>query len=484
MIGDLKPYPAMKDSGVEWLGEVPEHWEVSALRRKLKRFDGIKIGPFGSQLKLDQMSPAGKKVYGQANVIRGDFSYGTKFIDDVKFAELRACEIKPGDLVLTMMGTSGRCAVVPADAAPGIMDSHLLRVRLAESAAPLFVALLIDEGPYVKEQVKIAGKGSIMHGLNSAIVKDLTLALPPLPEQAAIVRYLDHVDRRVRRLTRAKRKLIALLTEQKQAIIHRAVTRGLDPDVPLKDSGVEWLGEVPEHWEVLKLKRLGEVRIGLTYSPSEITDESGTLVLRASNVRCGNVVAADDVYVDKAVPKMLLVDEGDILVCVRSGSRSLVGKSARIPREYQGVTFGAFMSLLRSPLNPFLIWVLHSNMFSQVMAQFETSTINQLTQTDLRNLDIPVPTAQEQAAIVEYLDRSTADIDTTITRAEREIELLNEYRTRLIADVVTGKFDVRDAAAALPEIDPLAAEEDVEEDDQHSEENEVLLDPSDEEALA
>ncbi|MGH9893746.1 MAG: restriction endonuclease subunit S, partial [bacterium] len=148
-----------------------------------------------------------------------------------------------------MMGTSGRCACVPETAAPGIMDSHLLRLRVDASIDVSFAALVIDQGPYVKEQISVAGKGSIMQGLNSGMVKDLVLALPPLPEQAAIVRFLDHADRRIRRYIRAKQKLIKLLEEQKQAIIHRAVTRGLDPTVRLKPSGVEWLGDVPEHWE-------------------------------------------------------------------------------------------------------------------------------------------------------------------------------------------------------------------------------------------
>ena len=183
MITALKSYPAYKDSGVEWLGEVPEHWEVSALRRKLRTPDGIKIGPFGSQLKLEQMSPSGYKVYGQANVIARDFARGTKFVNQEKFDELSACEVLPGDLLVTMMGTSGRCTHVPENAAKGIMDSHLLRLRTDTSINVRFASRLIDESPYVKEQITVAGKGSIMHGLNSGMVKALVLALPPLPEQ-------------------------------------------------------------------------------------------------------------------------------------------------------------------------------------------------------------------------------------------------------------------------------------------------------------
>lgn len=129
MIDGLKPYPAYKDSGVEWLEKAPEHWDLFTLRRKLQEYEGIEIGPFGSQLKLDQMSTSGYKVYGQANVIATDFARGSKFVSRAKFDELSACSVLPGDLLVTMMGTSGRCAVVPNGVTPGIMDSHLLRLR-------------------------------------------------------------------------------------------------------------------------------------------------------------------------------------------------------------------------------------------------------------------------------------------------------------------------------------------------------------------
>ena len=261
MIANLTPYPAMQDSGVEWLGKVPEHWDIVTLRRILRPFDGIKIGPFGSQLKLEHMSPSGYKVYGQANVIATDFTRGTKFVSRAKFVELSACQVLPGDLLVTMMGTSGRCAYVPKGVASGLMDSHLLRLRTSANIDVKFASLLIDESPYVKEQIAVAGKGSIMHGLNSHMIKDLVLALPPVSEQTAIVRFLDHADRRIRRYIRAKERLIDLLEEQKQAIIHQAVTGQIDvrtgqPYPAYKDSGAEWLGKVPAHWKLVRNSQL------------------------------------------------------------------------------------------------------------------------------------------------------------------------------------------------------------------------------------
>lgn len=285
--------------------------------------------------------------------------------------------------------------------------------------------------------------------------------VPPVGEQRAILRWVDLVDRRFRRYIQLKRHLIDRMNEQRSAIVHHAVTRGLDPSVPLKSSGIAWLGDIPRHWEVVRLKRLADVKIGLTYSPGEVVGETGTLVLRASNVRNGAIVSADNVYVSKKVPDALLVRKGDVLICVRSGSRNLVGKSALITAEFAGVTYGAFMSLLRSKNNEFIFWVLNSNLFSCVMAQFETSTINQLTQNDLKNLFLPVPPSTEQAEIASYLRSATSDINDGIARLEREIDLLREYRTRLFADVVTGKVEVCDAATNLPQ---EIASENVEDD--------------------
>ena len=276
--------------------------------------------------------------------------------------------------------------------------------------------------------------------------------LPPLPEQRAIVRYLDYVDRRVRRYVSAKRKLIGLLDEEKQAIINQAVTRGMDPNVRLKPSGVEWLGDVPEHWEVRRLRTLGDALIGLTYDPQDLVgEEDGMLVLRASNILDGQLVYRDNVYVQSAVPSKLITRDGDILICSRSGSRALVGKNARIRAESAGTTFGAFMTVFRSPHNNYLHQVFNSKFFEYQSATFFTSTINQLTLGILYNMKVPFPPFEERQLIMRYVEETGTPINKAISLARRQIELVQEYRTRLIADVVTGKLDVRGAAAQLPE---------------------------------
>ena len=254
----FRPYPAYKPSGVEWLGDVPAHWEVSSLRRNLREGnEGIKIGPFGSQLKLEDMQDSGWKVYGQENVIAQDFKIGNKYISDAKFKELATCAVHPGDLVVSMMGTTGRCCVVPPETEPGLINSHLIRLRVQNNKLlPEYAALLIDEAHYVREQINAAGKGAIMQGLNSSIVKELTLVIPSVIEQRTIAASLDRETARLDALIAKHERLIELLQEKRAALISHVVTQGLDPSAPMNDSGVPWLGQIPAHWEI---KRLGAV---------------------------------------------------------------------------------------------------------------------------------------------------------------------------------------------------------------------------------
>ncbi len=266
---------------------------------------------------------------------------------------------------------------------------------------------------------------------------------PPLLEQAAIVRYLDHVDRRVRRLVRTKRKLIALLTEQKQAIIHRAVTRGLDPDVPLKDSGVEWLGEVPEHWAVTRVKTefscLNSRRVPLS------GPERGAMTSRRYDYygASGVIDKVEDYLFDDEL--LLIAEDGANLVlrnlplAIIARGKFWVNNHAHILKPKRGNL--EYLAAVMESLN-YKPWI-------------SGAAQPKLTKDRIMAIAIAMPPPSEQDEIIESVHAETAPLSTAIARAQREIELLSEYRTRLIADVVTGKLDVREAAAALPEVDPL-----------------------------
>ena len=223
--GKYKAYPEYKDSGVKWLNTAPKHWELKKVRYVLKDgAEGIKIGPFGSALKLDGMVEQGHNVYGQENVIKKDFSLGKRKISAEKFEEMSVYQVFPNDILITMMGTSGKCEIVPEGIPSGIIDSHLLRTRVKESEIdPRFFKILIDETHEIEFQIKTLGKGSIMHGLNSGIVKDLILPLPKREEQEVILNFLDHETARIDTLIEEQQSLIRLLKEKRQAVISHVV---------------------------------------------------------------------------------------------------------------------------------------------------------------------------------------------------------------------------------------------------------------------
>ena len=294
--------------------------------------------------------------------------------------------------------------------------------------------------------------------LSKSRMQEIPFGVPPLAEQAAIVRYLDHADRRIRRYVTAKRKLIALLEEEKQAVVNQAVTRGLDPSVRLKPSGVEWVGDVPEHWSIRTLGQIADsFRTGPFGSMLHQSDyiEGGTPVINPIHMRGGAIVEDPSCSVSKAVADRLssyrlgLHDlvfsrRGELGRCALVRGREttwLCGTgSIRVHIEYEGIT------------PEFLIQALQVRWVGEYLSLVSVgATMNNLNTGILKGVPILVPPVQEQRGILERIGRQSRALDAAIGRARHQVELIQEYRTTLIADVVTGKLDVREAAARLPD---------------------------------
>lgn len=210
----------------------------------------------------------------------------------------------------------------------------------------------------------------------------------------------------------------------------------------MKPSGIEWIGDIPDDWEVRRLKGLGEQTIGLTYSPQDITDNSGTLVLRSSNIQNGKLVLDrdDNVYVSIDVENKILKDE-DILICSRNGSRNLVGKTAFVITYGKKLSYGAFTTIFRSKYNKFLFYVFNAGVFEYHLASYNTSTINQLTTSMLNEIRVPFPPVKTQQKIADYLDEKCGEIDATISKQKESIEKLKAYKQSLISETVTKGLD-------------------------------------------
>ena len=442
-----QPYPAYKPSGVEWLGDVPEHWEV-------------RPGRAAFQEVIERDSPDEQLL--SVTIARGIIAQETLLQDSSQKdgSRLDKSDYKlvcPGDIVYNKMRAWQ--GAVGVSAFRGIVSPAYVVQRPRFGSEPSYFHHLMRLPAFATEAERWSyGIASDMWSLRPEHFKMIQFCLPPLPEQTAIVRFLDYVDRRIRRYVAAKRKLIALLEEERQAITNRAVTRGLDPNVRLKPSGVEWLGDVPAHWEVRRLRTVADMRVS---NVDKHTREDEV------PVRLCNYV---DVYkndrITSAMPFMAAtasreeierfrLESGDVLITKDSETWDDIGVPALVAESAHDLLSGYHLALLRQTneiLGSYLARTLQSKGVAyQFHVRANGVTRYGLTHNGIQSVCLPLPPLPEQTAIVEYLDKATADIDAAIVRARRQIELVQEYRTRLIADVVTGKLDVRWAAAQLPE---------------------------------
>jgi len=351
--------------------------------------------------------------------------------------------IVPNSIVLCLFDMDVTPRIVGHSDKTGIITSaytNIIPKNNVDSKYYYYYYLLQDYNNYLFSQ----GTG-IRTTLTRTQFGALKIALPPKQEQTIIANFLDYKTEKINRFIKKKKQLIKLLNEQKEAIINKAVTKGVKPNIPIVASGVEWLGDIPANWEVKRMKYLGEAIIGLTYSPTEMVDKGeGTLVLRSSNVQNGKITYNDCVYVTTEIPDKKRTRKGDILICSRNGSIKLIGKNALIDEKASNESFGAFMTIFRSKNYEYLHYFFNSSSFKAQSGLFSTSTINQLTTGILNNIIISIPkTLDEQLVVINFIKKETEVIDKTITTIEKEIALVEEYKTALIEEAVTGKIDVR-----------------------------------------
>ena len=423
----LHPYLAYKPSGVEWLGEVPMHWDVRRGKALL--------------VPVDVRSTTGDEelltVSAQRGVVPRETANVTMFKAE-SYVGYKLCW--PGDLVINSLWAWAHGLGVSWH--HGIVSSAYGVYRPLPKADARFIHLLVRSVPFQWElQVRSKGIWVSRLQLTDEAFLGAPFPLPPLPEQRAIVRYLDYVDRRIRRYVSAKQKLIALLEEEKQAIVNRAVTLGLDPNVRLKPSGVEWLGDVPKHWEISHVKTeflsLNHRRV-----PLSAVERGAMSVQRYDYYGASGVIdKVEDYLFDDDL--LLIAEDGANLVlrnlplAIVARGKFWVNNHAHILKPRRGNL--EYLTAVMERLN-YTPWI-------------SGAAQPKLTQDRLKSIAIAVPPPSEQDEVIDKVTEETVALRHAIARARRWIGLVQEYRTRLIADVVTGKLDVREAAAHLPNDD-------------------------------
>jgi type I restriction enzyme, S subunit len=380
----------------------------------------------------------------------------------------------PGDLVINSLWAWGGGLGVSRH--HGIISSAygVYRIRSGAPLIPGFVHELVRSSAFHWElQVRSKGVWISRLQLTDISFLDAPIPLPPTEEQAAMVKFLNWATGRLERAILAKRKVIALLHEQKQVIIHRTVTRGLDPTVPLRPSGIPWLGDIPKHWELWRIGRFARVGNGSTPSRGKPAYWNGGTYpwLNSSQVNRGFINSSDQFVTQTALRECHLpkVPAGSVLVAITGqgrtrGTAAVLGIEATINQHI------AFITPRVPVASSEFIHLALSAAYQHLRASSEDSgsTKGAITCDDLKRFKIALAPLPEQNALLSYVETETAPLTAAITRLEREIELLREYRTRLVTDVVTGKLDVRPAAAQLP-AELLAPEPEPEESSQPEE---------------
>lgn len=423
----------MKDSGVEWLGKIPNHWTIQRIKNLFELRNERNYEALEDVNLISLYTDKGVVQHSDLTETTGNKAVTADGYKIVKENDIVV------NIILCWMGAVGR-----SDYNGVTSPAYDVYKPLGDTNSKYY-HYLFRTSQFNGECYRY-GRGIMLMRWRtySTEFKAISIPVPPADEQQRIVELLDKKVNDIDKLIGNIQKQIEKLKSYKQSLITEVVTKGLDPTVPMKESGVDWIGEMPQHWKMVSMKILGTVRNGLTYSPEYLCDEEeGILVLRSSNIQNGGLSFDDNVYVNKKVSKDLLVSENDILICSRNGSRKLIGKNAVIPKDINA-SFGAFMMIFRTMQNAkYCKYILDSSIFQYYLGTYLTATINQLTAQNFKSMQAPFTfEKEEQARIVAYLEPKCLQIEHLISIKQSKIEKLEQYKRSIIYEYVTGKREV------------------------------------------
>ena len=439
-------YPSYEDSGVEWLGRVPEHWGIGQSRR-LFALRNERAREDDKQLTASQEHGV---IY-QEDFIRLE---GRRVVEVIKGTDILK-HVEPNDFVISMRSFQG--GIEWCNLRGCISSAYVMLVPCERIHGPFF-AYVLKSRSYIQALQTTSNLVRDGQALRYENFTKVDLPLVPMDEQTAIAEFLDRETGKIDELVAEQRRLMELLKEKRQAVISHAVTRGLNPAAPLKPSGIEWLGDVPEHWEV---KPLGRVTLSRCDGPfgsglkSEHYAESGVRVIRLQNIRAEGFNDSDAAFIDTEYHDKELtgheVVAGDVLIAGLGDDNNLVGRACVAPIGIEPAMVKADCFRFRldreRALPTFVATVLSvsATFDAGMLATGTTRSRIPLSITCSRR--IPLPPLAEQSTIVAHLDRELATFDTLTAEAQRAIDLLQERRTALISAAVTGQIDVRPVAA-------------------------------------
>lgn len=453
-----KPYPKYKNSNIPWLGEIPEHWEIT----KLKYLITLQKGKVPKEFSNKENN----LPYLSMEYLRGKLTIPSYVLPQENLIEVENDEL----LILWDGANAGEVM----KSKKGVLSSTMAVIRINENYFDerFFFHFL----KWLEKELKTFANGTTIPHLDSSVLIDNHYCIPLFEEQSAIARFLDYKLAKINRFIQKKKQLIKLLNEQKAAIINQAVTKGLDPNVKMKDSGIEWLGEIPEHWEVRKLKGiLAKGKDSLKPGPFGSDLKNQDIIPVGYKVYTQRAVLDDDFSTSSYCISEEKYDElsafevksGDILLT----TRGTIGRCCIVPHLFEkGVIHPCIIRLRINQglvLHQFVrLFIEKANAF-QVALKYNSNatTIDVIYGNVLRDVFFIIPPIVEQKQIISFIEKETTIINTTISKIEKEIALVEEYKTALIAEAVTGKIDVR--GYEVPEISEEETYEEIEDPDSY-----------------
>ncbi|MEN6671212.1 restriction endonuclease subunit S [Psychrobacter sp. B38] len=438
LVMKYRQYEGYKESGVEWLDVIPSHWVMS----KIKYISPFQVGwtpPTGNDSNF-----IGENIWANISDLRGKIITDTvKRISD-KAAEEASMDITPkGSLLYSFKLSVGSVSFAGCD----MYTNEAIASFTSDSLLPLEYLY------YVLPKFLIENASTNIYGariLNQELIRNAIILKPTYEEAETIANFLDHETAQIDTLIKKQQTLIQLLKEKRQAVISHAVTKGLNPNAPMKDLGVEWLGEVPEHWEVTKLG-FHTSKIGSGKTPrggAEVYQEEGVLFIRSQNVYDSGlrVDKSESVFVSEIIHEEMSntkVQGGDILLNVTGGS---IGRTCIVPNSFIEANVNQHVCIVRLPISMryFIAFVLKSSLVKEQIDSIQTGGNREgLNFEQISKFIICLPPEEERADIVSYIERETKKIDSLLEQSNNAIQLMQERRTALISAAVTGKIDVR-----------------------------------------
>ncbi len=449
----MKGYPKYKDSGVEWIGEIPRHWDYINLdyTKSNDRYS-FTGGPFGSDLKHNEYTKKGVRIIQLQNIGVGEFLNDYKiFTSETKADQLSSCNIFPNDIIIAKMADPvARACKIPTVDRRYLMASDGIRLKVNSNYHTDFLVYSLNSN-YFKYQAELNGTGTTRLRIGLGILKKLKVLSPPLEEQTAIANFLDHKTAQIDEYITKRKQLIELLHEQRKAIINEAVTKGINPNVKMKDSGIEWIGEIPVHWEMKKLKYCSTFLGGYAFSSSDFTEQGIQLI------KIGNLYQ-NKLSLERSptfLPERFINEYSDYVVTKNDILMSLTGTLGKRDYGYaillnensnyllnQRVGKLTFNSNIKTE---YAIHLLQSESYLNQLFLLPSGTKQgNFNGEQILSIKMGIPNLHEQEQILKYVESKLAILVGEIKSTQKEINLLEEYRQSLITEAVTGKIDVRD----------------------------------------